>query len=194
MRTRGLWRQPGHKGANRQVHETSRLVHSFAIAHLLGLPGADCIVDHGMAFLWERMRDGQHGGYFWAVDDEKPTDPTKQAYGHAFVLLAASSAMCVGHPDALRLIEDVTQVIEILGQSRRRKPKNTIPIDAIKDLPRQNSSNLRDQPGGCPRGDRRPWLSREGGSIASFIDRHARTEGWRVAETFHRELGCRLGI
>ena len=58
------------------------------------------MVDHGVAFLWERMRDREHGGYFWGVDDEKPTDPTKQAYGHAFVLLAASSAMCVGHPDA----------------------------------------------------------------------------------------------
>src|ERR1700722_17944865 len=43
--------KPGHKGANRHVHETSRLVHAFALAHLLGLPGADRIVDHGMAFL-----------------------------------------------------------------------------------------------------------------------------------------------
>src|SRR6201996_990387 len=49
--------KPGHKGANRQVHETSRMVHAFAIAHLLGLPGADRIVEHGVAFLWERMRD-----------------------------------------------------------------------------------------------------------------------------------------
>src|SRR6478672_5076107 len=68
---RPLAPKPGHKGANRQVHETSRLVHCFAIAHLLGTPGADRIVDHGLAFLWKRMRDGEHGGYFWAVDDER---------------------------------------------------------------------------------------------------------------------------
>src|SRR5271170_3314162 len=36
----------GHKGADRHVHETSRMVHAFAIAHLLGIPGADRIVDH----------------------------------------------------------------------------------------------------------------------------------------------------
>ena len=90
--------KPGHKGANRHVHDTARMVHAFAIAHLLGIPGADRVVDHGMAFLWERMRDGENGGFFWGVDDEKPTDATKQAYGHAFVLLAASSAMCVGIP------------------------------------------------------------------------------------------------
>ena len=34
---RPLAAKPGHIGANRQVHETSRMVHSFAIAHLLGL-------------------------------------------------------------------------------------------------------------------------------------------------------------
>ena len=59
-----------------------------------GIPGADRIVDHGLAFLWERMRDAENGGYFWGVDDEKPTHPTKQAYGHAFVLLAASRPRC----------------------------------------------------------------------------------------------------
>ena len=66
--------KPGHEGANRHVHDTARMVHAFAIAHLLGLPDADRIVDHGLAFLWERMRDGENGGYFWGVDDEKPTD------------------------------------------------------------------------------------------------------------------------
>ena len=56
---RPLAPKPGHKGANRHVHDTTRMVHCFAIAHLLGQPGADRIVDHGMAFLWERMRDGR---------------------------------------------------------------------------------------------------------------------------------------
>ena len=36
----------------------------------------------------------------------------KQAYGHAFVLLAASSAKVAGHPDADRLLADITTVIE----------------------------------------------------------------------------------
>src|SRR5271154_1871532 len=61
---RPLAPKPGHTGANRQVHETSRLVHCFAIAHLLGLPGADRIVAHGMAFLWGRRRDNENGGSF----------------------------------------------------------------------------------------------------------------------------------
>ena len=88
----------GASGVVRQIHDTTRTVHCFAIAHLLGLPGADRMIDHGMEFLWNRHRDAKNGGYFWGVDDQGATDPKKQAYGHAFVLLAASSAKVVGHP------------------------------------------------------------------------------------------------
>jgi mannose/cellobiose epimerase-like protein (N-acyl-D-glucosamine 2-epimerase family) len=165
------------------------MVHCFAIAHLLGLPGADRIVDHGMAFLWERMRDGGHGGYFWAVDDDKPTDPTKQAYGHAFVLLAASSAMCVGHPDAPRLIEDVTQVIEdkfwdkAAGASTEEYNPDWSPIGTYRG---QNSNmHLTEALMAAfeATGDR-GYLDKAESIASLIIDRHARNEGWRVAEHF----------
>ncbi len=42
----------------------------------------------------------------------RPTTASKQAYGHAFVLLAASAAKTVGHPDADRLLADVSAVLE----------------------------------------------------------------------------------
>jgi sulfoquinovose isomerase len=96
---------------SRYLFYTARIVHAFSIAHLMGRPGADVIVDHGMDFLWKRHRDSQHGGYFWGIGYDAPSDPTKQAYGHAFVLLAASSASSAGHPDAARLIEDVSSII-----------------------------------------------------------------------------------
>ena len=97
----------------RGIHSTARMVHSFAIASLLGRPGSDPIVDHGMNYLWNNHRDAQRGGYFWAVDDNGAADNgRKQGYGHAFVLLAASSAKLVGHPLADRMIADVTEVIE----------------------------------------------------------------------------------
>jgi len=98
-------------GSSRYLFNTTRIVHAFAIAHLLGRPGADAIIDHGMDFLWNSHRDLKHGGYFWGVGYQGPSDTTKQAYGHAFVLLAASSAKAAGHPDAPRLLEDVTTVI-----------------------------------------------------------------------------------
>ena len=96
----------------RQLHTTTRMVHCFVLARLMGLPGADAIVDHGMDFLWNGHRDAQNGGYFWGVGYEGPTNDTKQAYGHAFVLLAASSAKIAGHPDADRLLADITTVLK----------------------------------------------------------------------------------
>ena len=41
----------------RPLHATTRLVHCFAIAHLLGRPGAADFVDHGMRALLTRHRD-----------------------------------------------------------------------------------------------------------------------------------------
>jgi sulfoquinovose isomerase len=96
---------------SRYLFATTRVVHAFAIAHLMGRPGADVIVDHGMSFLWNGHRDPKYGGYYWGVGYQGPTDETKQAYGHAFVLLAAASAKVMGHPDADRLLTDVSTII-----------------------------------------------------------------------------------
>jgi mannose/cellobiose epimerase-like protein (N-acyl-D-glucosamine 2-epimerase family) len=96
----------------RPLHETTRMVHCFAIAHLIGRPGAADIVDHGVKAIRERHRDPRHGGYFWSFDDDGPRERDKLAYGHAFVLLAAASAKCVGHPEADALLADVAEVLE----------------------------------------------------------------------------------
>ncbi len=96
----------------RQIHATARMVHCFAIGAKLGRPGAADIVDHGMKFLWEGHRDERHGGYCWSVDDHGYKDDSKQAYGHAFVLLAAADAKMLGHPLADAMLADITQVLE----------------------------------------------------------------------------------
>ncbi|MFD1252664.1 putative sugar isomerase YihS [Devosia equisanguinis] len=98
--------------AVRQIHVTTRMIHCAVIGSLLGRPGSDEIVDHGMRYLWEKHRDQRHGGYVWSLDDGNYVDASKQAYGHAFVLLAGASAKLVGHPLADQLIADVTEVID----------------------------------------------------------------------------------
>ena len=98
-------------GSIRHIHQTARMVHCFAIATRLGRPGAETIVDHGMRYLWENHRDRKYGGYCWSVGDEGFKDDSKQAYGHAFVLLAAADAQMIGHPLGKKMLEDVTDVI-----------------------------------------------------------------------------------
>lgn len=95
----------------REIHVTTRLIHCFAIGQLMGRPGARQFLDHGMDFLWHGHRDPVNGGYAWSVGKNENGDSRKQAYGHAFVLLAASSAKVAGHPDADRLIDDISEII-----------------------------------------------------------------------------------
>ncbi|MBL8575714.1 MAG: AGE family epimerase/isomerase [Mesorhizobium sp.] len=179
----------GGSGVVRQIHDTTRMVHCFAIAHLLGLPGADSVIDHGMEFIWKRHRDPKHGGYFWGVDDKNATDSTKQAYGHAFVLLAASSAKVIGHPDADRLLADIADVLRSrfwdasAGATTEEYAADWAPFGTYRG---QNSNmHLTEAVMAAfeATGDR-TWLAM-GESIASLIiGRHARAQGWRVAEHF----------
>jgi sulfoquinovose isomerase len=73
-----------------------------------------------MRYLWESHRDAKHGGYFWQVNDDGAADSSKQGYGHAFVLLAASSAKIAGHPLADQMLADITDVLE----TKFWEPKN----------------------------------------------------------------------
>lgn len=91
---------------------TARMVHSFSFAHMLGHPGATHLIDHGLRFLKQVHRDKTYGGYYWIVDYEDPVDAAKQAYGHAFVLLAASSALMAERPGAQELFNDIWSVLE----------------------------------------------------------------------------------
>ncbi len=95
-----------------ELHTTTRLTHSFALGKLAGMPQCENLVDKGMAYLWEFHRDREHGGYLWALDGKNIHDDRKLAYGHAFVLLAGASAKLAGHPDADRLIDDVTHRLD----------------------------------------------------------------------------------
>lgn len=96
----------------RPIHTTARMVHCFVIGSLLGRPGSDSVVDHGLKYIWEGHRDPKNGGYFWSMDNNGPRDATKQGYGHAFVLLAAAGGKVLGHPLADRMLADVTEILE----------------------------------------------------------------------------------
>jgi len=89
----------------------ARAVHCYSLGELLGVPGCASIVEHGLRALWDEHRDTKSGGYVQIVDATGPVDGTKSAYGHAFVLLAAASALTAGH-DARGLYEDVRAVID----------------------------------------------------------------------------------
>lgn len=173
----------------RYLFQTARVVHAFSIAHLLGRPGADAIVDHGMDFLWNGHRDAERGGYFWGVGYQAPVDATKQAYGHAFVLLAASSAKIAGHPDADRLLADVTTILlerfweDSHGAVAEEFTPDWAPFD---DYRGQNSNmHLTESLMAAFEATGDSTYLRMAERIADLIiHRHAAANGWRLPEHF----------
>ena len=156
----------------------------------MGRPGAERFIDHGMAFLWNGHRDSKNGGYFWGVGEDGPSDDRKQAYGHAFVLLAAASAKVAGHPDADRLLADVSEVLAlaVLGGEARRgrggvQPPTGQPISRYRG---QNSNmHLTEALMAAFEATGDNMYLEMAESIATLIiRRHAAESGWRVAEHF----------
>ena len=173
----------------RQLHTTTRLVHCFAIGQLLGRPGCEDLVDHGMNYIWSSHRDAKHGGFVWSLDDKGLKDDSKQAYGHAFVLLAASSAKCVGHPLADKLLADVTEVLNtrfweaIHGATSEEYARDWSPISGYRG---QNSNmHLTEALMAAfeATGDRE-YLKKAESIAKLIIGRHATELGYRVAEHF----------
>lgn len=89
---------------------TCRMTHVFSLAAMLGRPGAAPLVDHGLTALTGRLRDHAHGGWYAAVGEGGPTNNRKEAYGHAFVILAAASATAAGRPGARALLDEAVAV------------------------------------------------------------------------------------
>jgi sulfoquinovose isomerase len=95
-----------------QTYITCRMTHVFSLGQMLGLPGMGRLVDHGVAALSGRLHDAEHGGWFTAVGPNGPTAGEKRAYEHAFVVLAASSAVAAGRDGAEELLTDALAVVE----------------------------------------------------------------------------------
>jgi mannose/cellobiose epimerase-like protein (N-acyl-D-glucosamine 2-epimerase family) len=84
----------------------ARMTHVFGLAHLLGRPGADELVRHGVRTLTDGpLHDAEHGGWRASTDDD-----TKAAYVHAFVVLAGSTATAAGAEGGPELLAEALDV------------------------------------------------------------------------------------
>jgi mannose/cellobiose epimerase-like protein (N-acyl-D-glucosamine 2-epimerase family) len=82
------------------------MTHVFGLAYLLGRPGADVLVRHGVEALTDGpLRDAEQGGWRASTQDD-----TKAAYVHAFVVLAGSPATAAGVEGGPALLGDALDV------------------------------------------------------------------------------------
>jgi len=176
-------------GQLRQLHATTRMVHCFTLGHLLGRPGSDAIVDHGLTYLWNGHRDAKYGGYAWSLDDDGFKDDSKQAYGHAFVLLAAADGKVLGHPLADKLFDDVANILESkFWEEKHGAVREEFARDwsDISDYRGQNSNmHLTEALMAAFEASGNAIFLKKAEQIASLIiGKHAKSLGYRVAEHF----------
>ena len=106
---------------------TARMTYVFALAALRGEPDALDLAGHGVAGLTSGpLRDREHAGWLGSVDaDGSPRAVAKLAYDHAFVVLAASTAVAAGVPGADGLLVPVTRAALVRALTSTLAPPTT---------------------------------------------------------------------
>lgn len=97
-------------GRDRATWITCRMTHVYALAAFTGFEGAEKLVDAGLKGLLGQLHDDDNDGWYPAVSAQGEPAADKQCYAHAFVLLAASSALALGRPGAKELLEKAQNV------------------------------------------------------------------------------------
>ncbi|PHR20671.1 MAG: mannose-6-phosphate isomerase [Hoeflea sp.] len=175
-----------------ELHFTTRLIHSYALASTLGDCGAEAIIDAGMDCLWNGHRDTTHGGYVWSIDSDIAADASKLAYGHVFVLLAGASARQAGHPDADRLIDDVTAVIDRHfwdddhGLLREEFNADWSPLSSYRGM-NANMHGVEALLAAFEATGREIYLDRAGRILDFFVNRIAPEHHWRIPEHYSED-------
>lgn len=96
----------------RETWITSRMVHVYSLAGFLGFEGSDALADAGLKGLMGELHDKTCGGWYAGVTAQGEALPTKQCYAHAFVILAASSAVLAERPGAKELFHEALEVYD----------------------------------------------------------------------------------
>lgn len=100
------------KDRPRETWITSRMVHVYSIGHMLGYEGCGELADAGLRGLLGELQDPVHGGWYAGIRADGSVLPTKQCYAHAFVILAATSALLAGRPGAQELLQEACRVYD----------------------------------------------------------------------------------
>lgn len=171
----------------RPLHGTTRMVHCHCIGHMLGIPGAADVVDHGIRTLARHHRDARHGGWHWSFDAHGPAETGKHAYGHAFVLLAGASAAMAGHPDGAALLAEAAEIHERhFWDEAAGAGREDFAADWSDPEPyRGQNSNMHLTEALMAAHEatgERVFLDRARRIAERLIDRNARAAGWAVPE------------
>ncbi len=173
---------------------TCRMTHVAALGAMAGdadAPDPDelrGLAEHGVRSLLGPLRDGAYDGWYAAVGDSGPVDDTKQAYGHAFVVLAGSSATAAGVRGGDELLEaslavsDLRFWDDVSGLSLEEWDRTWSALDAYRGVNANMHTVEAYLAAGDVTGDA-GW-HRRAARIAGQVVRWASSNEWRIPEHF----------
>lgn len=172
-----------------ELHTTTRLIHSYCLGKLAGVPDCDEIIDTGMAYLRSHHRDHANGGYLWAFSGDTAHDDRKLAYGHVFVLLASATAKMAGHPDADQLIDDASQILsdkfweETSGLFADEFSRDWSPFSTYRGV-NSNMHGVEALLAAYEATGREIYIDRAGSILDFFTGQIAPKNNWRIPEHY----------
>ncbi|MCL1801756.1 MAG: AGE family epimerase/isomerase, partial [Promicromonosporaceae bacterium] len=182
-----------------QTWITARMLHSYSLAVLLGDDDARETAQVALAGLTGILRDVEHGGWYHAVTMDGTPDLAagKLAYDHAFVMLAASSAVFAGIealPGTLTAQELLTEACQVyldrFWDERYGRPVDTWNDDfTVLDDYRGLNSTMHSVEAmlavadAVPETERGAWLDRAVRAAAFVVELAAKFDG-RLPEHF----------
>lgn len=97
---------------NRETWITCRMAHVYSIGSILGYEGCGELADAALRGICGELHDDTHGGWYAGLTTDGQIVPNKQCYAHAFVILAACSALLAQRPQAKELLSDALQIFD----------------------------------------------------------------------------------
>jgi len=175
----------------KDTYETCRMAHVYTMGKFLGFEGSEALVDQALKALMGEAKDVKNGGWYSGITQNGQTVPGKLCYVHAFVILAASSALLIDRPMAKELLEEALKVYdkyywdEAAGMARDTWDTQFQNLDDYRGVNSNMHSveaflSVADVTGNDLYRDR-------AGSIIEHVVRFAQENNWRIPEHYTKE-------
>ena len=96
----------------RETWITCRMAHVYSIGYLLGHKESEDLVDQALKGIRGELHDDINGGWYPGITADGKILTGKQCYMHAFIILAASSAVLAGRPGASELLKEALAIYD----------------------------------------------------------------------------------
>jgi len=96
----------------RETWITCRMAHVYGIGSSLGHEGSEELIDKAINGLLTELKDKENGGFYPGIKANGEIIQDKQAYAHAFVMLAGSTALLNNRPHAKQLLDEAIEAFD----------------------------------------------------------------------------------